>query len=103
MNTIINYLYRSNSNYKNHNEVIVKGVPTDEQIQKIMNSLIDGTNFIPEMIGLSLDRGWEYEEDEDNDFAELNNGAESFEPTDKPATEDITIEELVARFEAAIW
>lgn len=99
INTEMNYLYRSNSNYKQANAIVIKGTITEEQISRILASTIDGESFLPEKIGLPLDRGWEYEEDEDNDFAEISEY--SFCVTDRQPTEDMGAEELARRFENA--
>jgi hypothetical protein len=51
MNTQIEYMYRDNSNYKQHDHVIFTGEITDEQRATILGAL-DGDRFIAEQVGL---------------------------------------------------
>lgn len=53
MNTKVNYLYRDADNYKQHNEEIISGTITEEQIQQILETLNDGEYFIPHLIGFA--------------------------------------------------
>ena len=99
MNTKINYLYRDGANYKAHNEYIVLGEITKEQITRIIKTLTMGDSFIPEQIGLPINRPSEELTSDDHCYCELS--AECFELTDEEAFEDITCEELVQRFEKA--
>ena len=104
-NTKISYLYTDASNYKKHNEVVVSGTITDDQIQKIMGSLNDYDKtedmgyFIPRQIGLPEERFEEFNED---DHCWFSLTSDSFESTDDKTTDfiDITANELVAQFEA---
>lgn len=50
-NTRISYLYRDASNYKQHNEVVVPGTFTQEQIEAIIGCLDAGEYFIPVQVG----------------------------------------------------
>lgn len=100
-NTIMHYMYRDGANFKKYSHVILNGAITDEQKQRILAALDDGEYFIPEQVGLTANR-WEdygYDPNVDHWFCELH--ASDFEHTDLPATVDITIDELVRRFETA--
>lgn len=94
-NTKITYLYRDASNYKMTTEVILKGEITEEGKQTILDNLEDGEYFIPRQVGLPENRFEELTED-DHCYFELDEN--SFEITDLPATEDMTVKELVEKF-----
>lgn len=96
-NTRIQYLYRDASNFKTQNEVVIKGQITRDQAKEIL-SCCEGGEFIPEQIDWPLERGWDISED-DHCFAELED--HSFEPTDSPATVDMTAEQVMEAFRAA--
>lgn len=95
-NTKINYLYRDANNYKQHNEVVVKGQFTPEMQDIIKNALECGEFFIPSQVGLPEKRFDDYtdadhcyfELDVDNDFVE----------TDEEPTVELTAEELTNAF-----
>ena len=53
MNTKINYLYRDGCNYKQHNEEIIAGTFTTEQMNTIIDCLDCGEYFIPSQVGFS--------------------------------------------------
>ena len=95
MNTKISYLYRDECNYKAHNECVVRGTLTEEQIETILDCLDCGTFFIPHKVGLT-----EYkigpETDEDHDFFELDEYG--FKQTTEAPTALITAELLVEAF-----
>ena len=97
-NTKMNYLYRDASNYKAHNEVIVRGEITAEQIARIIATL-DGDLFIPEQVGLPIERPDSGLTVDDHCYCELCEG--DFELVDEDATEDVGCEDLVQRFEEA--
>ena len=97
-NTRISYLYRDASNYKIQNVAVVKGLMSGEQQQQILNCLIDGENFIPRMVGLPEQRFGTWTDD-DVDWFEFQTG--SFEYTCEDPTVDMTVDELVCRFENA--
>lgn len=97
-NTRVNYLYRDACNYKTQNTVVVPGIISKEQIEKIINCCIDKEMFIPEQIGWDLLRGWDVTED-DHPYAELDK--DSFEYTDDGPTCDMSVEELIAAFQKA--
>ena len=50
-NTMFSFLYRDASNYKTHNEYVLKGVLSKEEIDEIV-SCGDGDNFIFQNYGL---------------------------------------------------
>lgn len=95
MNTKIEYLYRDGSNYKMHNECIIRGPVTDEQINIIMASLDEGEYFIPSVVGMPELR-----------FSGLNNDDHPWFELDRMGfstamcepTMDITGAELAQRF-----
>lgn len=95
MNTKISYLYRDASNYKQHNEVIVHGTFTEEQIDTIIECLDSGEHFIPKQIGFPKKRFEEITED-DHCWFELSR--DCFEETDAEADIEMSPEEVVARF-----
>lgn len=98
MNTTIWYLYRDASNYKAVQEVTVTGEATEEDKQKIMDSLLDGIWFIPEQIGLDIIRPWDGGITEDDHcFCEIED-VEDIELTDRTPTDDRTIHELAQDF-----
>ena len=93
-NTLITYLYRDASNYKKHNEAVVKGLMTPEQEELIWKSLQGGEYFIPHLVGLPEVR-FEEETEDDHPYFEL----QSLSPTNAPVTCDMDIEKLVNAFE----
>ena len=94
-NTQIDFLYRDASNYKKWNTVIVKGKMTDDMIESIIDSLEDGEYFIPEQVGLPVERFENFTED-DHMYCELDKFGFSY-VADAP-TEDLDIETLCNRF-----
>lgn len=98
MNTRISYLYRDASNYKKHNEVVVEGVFTDDQIRTIISCLNDGEYFIPRQIGFPEVRFGEITED-DHCWFELCE--EDFEEVELGSTINLLPDEIVRRFESA--
>lgn len=94
-NTRISYLYRDACNYKQHNEVIVPGTFSKEQIDEIIGCLDSGEYFIPKQIGFPEKRFDEITED-DHCWFELNR--ECFEKTDLDPDIEMLPEEIVARF-----
>lgn len=109
MNTKIHYLYRDADNYKQHNEFVVRGEMTENDIDSILSCLYEGEYFVPELVGLPCERFTDYTE-ADHPFCELDET--SFEPTDEEPTEvwserlcsweeGLSAEELVDAFEKA--
>lgn len=102
MNTKIDYLYRDASNYKVWNSCVISGELSSSNIDEIMETLVDGENFIPRLVGMPETRFDSWTED-DTDWFELYRS--SFEPTNQPPTIDVSSDELVARFREAekVW
>ena len=98
MNTKITYMYRDACNYKNYGEIIVKGKYTEDQVDRILNTLDGYEYFIPEQVGFPAIRFDDYTED-DHCWHELERN--DFTLTNEKATEgDATIEDIVNRFES---
>ncbi|MCD8365944.1 MAG: hypothetical protein LUC83_09115 [Clostridiales bacterium] len=99
MNTKIEYYYRDCSNYRKYNVVVVSGKITPKQITTIISCLEFGELFVPEFVGLPAERLEEYEfqPDEDTPFLELSR--DSFSLTDEAPTCDMTVDQLVSKFE----
>ena len=113
MNTIIRYMYRDGSNYKNFMHAIVKGEITDEGREVIAKSLDDCGYFIPQQVGLpdAHFKGYPLSED-DHCWCTLQvtpPSDEDYDPnvpddltlTNDEPTLDMTIEELVEAFRKA--
>lgn len=94
-NTKVSYLYRDASNYKVHNEAVIKGGFTPEQAEAVMACLDMGENFIPCQVGLPEKR---FDNTTEDDHCWFELGEHSFEETDAPATVDMTMDGLVQRF-----
>ena len=99
MNTQIRYLYRDASNYKVKNEGVVTGTFTQEQIVQIMGCCDLGEYFIPSQVGLPERRFDSYDSEEDHCWFEL--AEDGFEETARPATVEISAQQLVESFAAA--
>ena len=97
MNTWIGFLYRDAGNYKVWNEAIVPSEMTEEQIARIGRALDDGYLFIPELVGLPVERFGQYIPELDFPLCELD--VKDIQPTEREATVDISVEELVRTFE----
>lgn len=95
MNTYLCYLYRDASNYKKWNEVILSGHLTEKQKEDIIGTLSEDLYFIPEQIGLPVERFDEITCD-DHCWCELE--VEDINDTDLPPTIDMTAKELYDRF-----
>lgn len=100
INTRLAYLYRDADNYKVRHEVVFAGQMSEEEKMRIIASLDDGEYFIPGPLGLNDER-FGSETEADHPFFEFCYFEET---TDKPTT-DITIAEIVKRFEdnAHLW
>ena len=94
-NTRINYLYRDASNYKKHNEVIIPGTFTEEQIHTIIDCLQGGEYFIPSEVNLPEIR-FEDRTEADHPWFELDE--DGFEETEAKVTCNISPEDLVKLF-----
>lgn len=98
MNTRIDYLYRDGSNNKKPNAAVVSGEISQDQIDLILSCLEDGEYFIPEQVGLPAKRFEEYRFDDGVDHPFLELSPYGFKLTDKPATVDLSVKELVCNF-----
>ena len=98
-NTKISYLYRDACNYKQLNEVVVEGAITQEQIGSIMGCLDGGEYFIPSQVGLPEMRFGEITTD-DHCWFELSR--DGFAHTDEEAYIEMSVQELVEAFLAAL-
>lgn len=98
LNTKIAYAYRDASNYKVHNECIIKGEMTDSLKERILACRSEGEWFIPRAVGLPEQRFAEWDEQDDHPWFELYD--DSFSSTYERATVDMTCKELVAAFES---
>lgn len=98
VNTKIDYLYRDADNYKVWNQCIIEGTLSEEQKQKILDSLFEGEWFIPHMVGLPEKQFEQWDEQSDHPFFELNEY--SFEETALSPTVSVKAAELVAAFES---
>ena len=95
-NTKISYLYRDGDNYKKHNEAIVSGPYTKDQIDAILASREDGDYFLPTQVGLPEERFDKWDAQSDHPWFELDEY--SFEPTEEEPTVELTMEELTENF-----
>ena len=102
LNTKIYYLYRDASNFKVWNSCVISGELSSSNIDEIMETLVDGENFIPRLVGMPETRFDSWTED-DTDWFELYRS--SFEPTNQLPTIDVSPDELVTRFREAeeVW
>lgn len=99
-NTRLAYLYRDADNYKVRHEVVFAGQMSEDEKMRIIASLEAGEHFFPGPLGLNDER-FGSETEADHPFFEFC----YFEETpDKPTT-DISIAEIVKRFEdnAHLW
>lgn len=94
MNTLIEYEYRDAEGYSVFDIVIVKGSCLQED--KIKDCYLDGEFFIPSQVGLpDLQEGWNSSRDH------VNHKILRIEPTEAPATMDISSVRLVWDFKRA--
>ena len=93
MNTRFEYMYRDGGNYKQFNEVVIKGEFSLEQLRP---HLYNGDFFVPSEVGLEDLQEYPYQ-DYDHVWHELD----SAEPTEDEPTVEISAEEIVSRFSAA--
>lgn len=99
MNTQIGYLYRDADNYKQYHEEVLEGEITPEQKRMIADCLDDGEYFIPHQVGLPEVR-FDTVTESDHPWFELDSET-GFTLTSEPPTVNITVDELVSRFQAA--
>ena len=98
MNTLLEYLYRDASNYKQHGSVVLQGGISLKDIRPL---LIDGEYFIPSQAGLPdlqhrfKDQGFEYPTEDDHAWHEIV----SMKPTRKQPTIPLHRKEFLARLQ----
>lgn len=96
MNTKICYLYRDAGNYKVHNECVIQGELSKEQIQSILDCCDMGEYFIPRQVGMPERRFDEYDTEVDHCWFEISE--DGFERTNQPANIPLTPRQLVENF-----
>ena len=96
MNTKICYLYRDADNYKVHNECVIQGELSKEQIQSILDCCDMGEYFIPRQVGMPERRFDEYDAEVDHCWFEISE--DGFEHTNQPANIPLTARQLVENF-----
>ena len=98
MNTLLEYLYRDASNYKQHGSVVLQGAISLKDIRPL---LIDGEYFIPSQAGLPDLRpqfkvqGFDYPTGDDHEWHEIV----SMKPTRKQPTIPLHRKEFLARLQ----
>lgn len=98
MNTVMNYMYRDGSNYKDYTSVVLEGEITEEGRKTIRKVLDGGELFIPEQVGLPANRLDQYERcEDDHAYCELDPD-EGFEFTNAEPTVPMTVADLVKAF-----
>lgn len=95
MNTKVTYLYRDANNYKMWNQCIVKGNLSEEQKERILNSLNEGEFFIPRKVGLPEGR-FDKWDSADHIWFEINE--DSFILTEEEPTVLLSVNDLVKSF-----
>ena len=102
-NTRIAYMYRDGDNYKCSNEIIIPGRMDENQITRLITSLDEGEYFIPQQVDMPANDmtslGYAFDPQSDHPWFTLY--ASGIEPTCQEPTENVTPEELVAKFEKA--
>lgn len=96
-NTEICYMYRDSSNYKSYGSVVVPGMIGQSEKDRILDSLMDGEYFVPEMVGFEAGRNWHYDPEVDTPYWELQ--AAGIRVTGMAPTVDRTVGDVVAAFE----
>lgn len=98
MNTLLEYLYRDASNYKQHGSVVLRG---EISLKDIRPLLIDGEYFIPSQAELPdlqhkfRDQGFEYPTEDDHAWHEIV----SVRPTTKQVTVPLHKKEFLAQLQ----
>ncbi len=98
MNTLLEYLYRDASNYKQHGSVVLEGAISLKDIRPL---LIDGEYFIPSQAGLPdlqhkfKAQGFEYPTEDDHAWHEMV----SLRPTTKQPTIPLHRKEFLSRLQ----
>jgi hypothetical protein len=92
-------MYRDAANYKVHTDVVLAGAMTEEQWQTILSCCDDGEFFAPNKVGLEardfVSLGYAPYEDDPELFEIVE-----YSLTDLAPTVQMTVEELVAKFQA---
>lgn len=99
MNTRICYMYRDADNYKTHHDEVLSGEITQQQLMAIVDCLDEKTYFIPHQVGLPEVR-FDQVTESDHCWFELC-PEQDFSSTNDEPTIDITVDELVERFQKA--
>ena len=99
MNTRMSYMYRDADNYKTHHDEVLSGEITQQQLMTIVDCLDDKTYFIPHQLGLPEIR-FDQVTESDHCWFELC-PEQDFSSTNDEPTIDITVDELVERFQKA--
>lgn len=100
MNTLLEYLYRDASNYKQHGSVVLRGAISLKDIRPL---LIDEEYFVPSQAGLPdlqhkfREQGFEYPTEDDHAWHEIV----SMRPTTKQATVPLHRKEFLARLQSS--
>lgn len=97
VNTRIEYLYRDAANWKQHNEAVVAGRFSEQDINDIMASLDMGENFIPSKIGLPEQR---FDTSNDDDVLTFELSRAGFIPTTAEPTVKLDARTVTDRFKA---
>jgi hypothetical protein len=95
-NTLVEYMYRDASNYKQYDAVVFLGTPTKEEKEFLQQPEL---NFIPTEVGLEplQDRMVGFPDEDDHVYHELTD----VEETDQEATDGRSISEFVAELQGA--
>lgn len=99
MNTRMSYMYRDADNYKTHHNEVLSGEITQQQLMTIADCLDDKTYFIPHQLGLPEMR-FDQVTESDHCWFELY-PEQDFSSTNGEPTIDMTVDELVERFQKA--
>jgi hypothetical protein len=98
MNTLLEYLYRDASNYKQHGSVVLTGAMS---LKDVRHLLIDGQYFIPSQAGLPdlqhkfKAQGFDYPTEDDHAWHEIV----SMRTTTKQATVPVHRKEFLSRLQ----
>lgn len=96
MNTVVNYFYRDEANYKDWFEFVVNGEMTDEDYATIRGAMIGCEYFIPEAVGMNGSGLVEDAAEAEISWFEIS----GYNLTDQKA-DGMTVAQLVENFEKA--
>ena len=104
MNTKIAYMYRDESNYKQHEEVILQGEITDAEKEIIMANLDGGEFFIPSQVGLDniQHRMINFPSEDDHVWHELEKKDITL-TEDEPTLTEMDVHQFAATFKDITW